>query len=92
MNLKRILILLCIFLGYSSCERLFMQEDPEPNNAAIFDHLWETVDQKYSFFTDKNIDWDSARNVFRPRAINARNSIDLFNVLADMLLYLKMAM
>jgi C-terminal processing protease CtpA/Prc len=66
-----------------------MQEDPEPNNAAIFDHLWETVDQKYSFFTDKNIDWDSARNVFRPRAINARNSIDLFNVLADMLFILK---
>jgi C-terminal processing protease CtpA/Prc len=66
-----------------------MSEDPEPENAVIFDHLWQTVDEKYSFFEDKNIDWDSARDVFRPKAIDARNSIELFNVLADMLFILK---
>ncbi|MGJ3235826.1 S41 family peptidase [Marivirga sp.] len=83
------LILMTIMLGFSSCERLFIKEDPEPENAAIFDHLWQTVDEKYSFFTDKNIDWDSARDVFRPKALNARNSIELFNVLADMLFILE---
>lgn len=66
-----------------------MKEDPEPDNAAIFDHLWQTVDEKYSFFIDKGIDWDSARNVFRPKALNARNRIELFNVLADMLFILE---
>jgi C-terminal processing protease CtpA/Prc len=66
-----------------------MQEEPEPSNAVIFDHLWKTVDEKYSFFNDKNINWDSARDVFRPRAINARNSIELFNILADMLFILE---
>lgn len=83
------LILMTIMLGSSACERLFMKEDPEPENAAIFDHLWQTVDEKYSFFTDKNIDWDSAREVFRPKAVNARNSIELFDVLADMLFILE---
>lgn len=85
MNIKRLTILLIIILGYSSCERLFITEEPKPNNAVIFDHLWKTVDEKYSFFTDKNIDWDAAREEFRPKAIKARNSIELFNVLADML-------
>ncbi|HET8859824.1 S41 family peptidase [Marivirga sp.] len=83
------IIFLIAIIGFSSCERLFIKEEPQPANAAIFDHLWETVDEKYSFFTDKNIDWDSARTVFRPKAINARNSIELFNVLADMLFILK---
>jgi len=89
MKSNRIIILLIILFGYSSCERVFMQEEPEPENAVIFDHLWKTVDEKYSFFTDKNIDWDSAKDVFRPRALNARNSIELFNVLADMLFILE---
>lgn len=66
-----------------------MKEEPEPENAAIFDHLWETVDEKYSFFIDKNINWDSAKVAFRQKAINARNSIELFNILADMLFILK---
>ncbi|ADR22141.1 peptidase S41 [Marivirga tractuosa] len=89
MKQKHILILLIISLGFSSCERLFMKEETEPENAVIFDHLWETVDEKYSFFIDKSIDWDSARDVFRPKAVKARNSIELFNVLADMLFILK---
>jgi hypothetical protein len=82
-------IALLILIGFSSCERLFIKEEPEPDNEVIFDHLWTTVDEKYSFFTDKNIDWDSARNVFRRKAVNARNSIELFNVLADMLFILE---
>jgi len=83
------IILPLLFIGISSCERLSMREDPTPENAEIFDHLWKTVDEKYSFFNDKNINWDSARDVFRPRAIEAKNSIELFNVLADMLFILE---
>ncbi len=89
MKSKYIIILLIMSLAFTSCERLFMTEEPEPENAQIFDHLWKTVDEKYSFFMDKNIDWDSARDVFRPKAINARNSIELFNTLADMLFILE---
>lgn len=89
MRVNHFYILLLILLGFTSCERLFMNENPEPENAEIFDHLWETVDEKYSFFTDKNIDWDSAKDVFRPKALNARNSIELFDVMAEMLFILE---
>lgn len=89
MSIKRISILLLILLAHSSCERLWIEEAPKPNNAAVFDHLWQTVDEKYSFFTDKNIDWDAAKEEFRPQAIDARNSIELLDVLADMLFILE---
>ena len=71
------------------CERMFIKENPEPENLEVFDHLWHTIDEKYSFFIDKNIDWEAARQEYRPRAANARNSIDLFNELADMLFLLE---
>jgi hypothetical protein len=73
----------------SACERAFIKENPEPNNAEVFDHLWETVDQKYSFFDDKDIDWDRAKSLYRGDAVRARNSIELFNALADLLFVLE---
>lgn len=81
-----LLLIISLTLG---CERLFIQENPEPENLEVFDHLWNTVDEKYSFFVDKNIDWEAAKQEFRPKAANARNSIDLFNALADMLFLLE---
>jgi hypothetical protein len=81
--------LTAMLIGFSSCEKAFIKEEPEPSNAQVFDHLWETVDQKYSFFEDKNIDWDQARLTYRQQAIRARNSIELFNALADLLFVLE---
>ncbi|WMN07652.1 S41 family peptidase [Marivirga arenosa] len=87
MRIRLIIILLAFF--NLSCERLFIEENPEPENAEVFDHLWTTVDEKYSFFDDKNIDWDSARSIYRPKAIAARNSIELFEVLSELLFILE---
>ncbi len=87
---KLILYIVCLSLTlFTSCEKAFIEEKPDPSNAEVFDHLWNTVDQKYSFFTDKDINWDAARTQFRSRAINADNIIELFNVLADMLFILE---
>ncbi len=72
-----------------ACERAFIEKNPEPDNAVVFDYLWETVDEKYSFFEDKDIDWDRAKTQFRGDALRAQNSIELFNVLADMLFILE---
>jgi len=85
---KHYILLLTVIL-LSACERAFIKENPEPNNAEVFDHLWETVDQKYSFFEDKDIDWERARDMYRGDAVRARNSIELFNALADLLFVLE---
>lgn len=78
-----------ILLMFSNCERLAIKEEPQPSNLETFDHLWNTVNEKYSFFIDKNIDWEAVRSEFRPKARAASNSIELFNILADMLFILE---
>ncbi|GAB3327067.1 S41 family peptidase [Marivirga atlantica] len=89
MKCNKFYIIPFLVILLSACERAFIKENPEPNNAEVFDHLWETVDQKYSFFDDKDIDWDRAKSLYRGDAVRARNSIELFNALADLLFVLE---
>lgn len=55
-----------------------------------FEHLWKTVDEKYSFFEAKNINWDSVYRVYSGKVnLFEGNSIDFFNLMADMLFVLE---
>ncbi len=74
---------------FSSCEQIFLEAQPENNNSENFDILWEVMNDRYSLFEYKKIDWDSIRNVYRPLAIQAKNDTELFDVLAAMLNTLK---
>ncbi|MBO6027069.1 MAG: hypothetical protein J6P73_07470 [Bacteroidales bacterium] len=62
------ILLLCLAtIAFASCERAFMEDD-EPNNPVnVFDYLWNKVDQQYSFFDVKGVDWDSVYEVYRPK-------------------------
>lgn len=55
------------------------------DNAAVFDSMWETARNKYTFFEFKRIDWNAMRDKYRNRAIQAANNEELFAVLAAML-------
>ncbi len=70
---------------FISCEELFIREEYENNALDVFHSLWTTVDENYTFFTAKNIDWDSVYTVSRPLVSDGMRSDSLFNVLADML-------
>ena len=75
------------FLG--SCEQLFIEPDPANNPIENFDLLWKTVDEKYSFFEFKDIDWDDAYRRYRPLVTADMREEELFNVMADMLFELR---
>lgn len=66
-----------------------MTPAPATDNAAIFDSMWNTVNEKYTFFTFKRIDWNAQRLKYRDRAIAARSDQELFDVLAAMLFELQ---
>jgi hypothetical protein len=76
-------------LFLSSCERALISPDPERTAVSSFDQLWKTVDEKYSYFTYKNIDWNAVYAKYRPRVKNGMKSEDLFNVMAEMLFELR---
>lgn len=89
--MKKILKLLplLILLLTSSCEQLFLESPAENTYAENFDTVWEVMNERYSLFEYKKIDWDSMRTVYRPLALQAQNDEELYDVLADMLNALK---
>jgi len=77
-------ILLCLF-AFASCERAFMDQDEPDNPVNVFEYLWNQVDQNYTFFDVKGIDWDSVREVYRPKVNDDMSNDSLFRVCAAML-------
>ena len=79
-------LLLCLVaLAFASCESAVMLPDEPKNPVNVFDYLWNQVDQKYTFFDVKNINWDSVREVYRPMVNDKMSDEELFKVCADML-------
>jgi hypothetical protein len=68
-----------------SCQETFLGKDPENTPRNNFESLWKTVDQKYSYFSYKRINWDSIYTVYTPQINNDLNDIELFNILFKML-------
>ena len=85
--MKKIHILLfCLTaLVFTSCERAFMEQDEPSDPVSVFDYLWNKVDQQYAFFDIKGVDWDSVREVYRPKVYDDMDNDSLFRVCAAML-------
>jgi C-terminal processing protease CtpA/Prc len=84
--MTRILLVLCIAVVFSSCERVLFEPDKGSTDPLKnFDYLWEQVDKKYSYFEMKNIDWNQIRDEYRSKLTSESTDEELFQVLADML-------
>ena len=80
------LLLLSVLVA---CERALIEPDPANEPVENFNLLWKTVDEKYSFFEYKGIDWDEVYQRYRPRVRNDMNESELFQVMDDMLYELR---
>ena len=69
----------------TSCENLFMDDPIASDPVSTFDYLWDKVDQQYAFFDLKGVDWDSVRQVYRPKVYEDMTDDSLFSVCAAML-------
>jgi len=82
-----LLILFVVLL--SSCEKTIWKSDPANDPATNFETLWNTVDQKYSFFEYKNIDWDSVYNIYMDKIDENTTDNELFEYCAEALFALR---
>ncbi|MBO7624113.1 MAG: S41 family peptidase [Bacteroidales bacterium] len=80
-----LLTALCLPAAFTSCEKLFVEPDPEGTPTQSFEYLWHQVDEKYAFFDIKNVDWQQVYNTYRPMVSDDINDDSLFNVMASML-------
>lgn len=89
--MKKILfyILPLLLFSHTGCEHLIIDKDPPNRAVENFDLLWRTVNEKYSFFAYKNIDWDSVYEAFRPRVYEGMPEQELFDLMDEMLYILR---
>jgi carboxyl-terminal processing protease len=56
---------------------------------AVFDDVWETIQERYYDPALNGIDWEAKRNTFRPAAAKAGSVYELYDVLRQMISSLK---
>lgn len=74
---------------FVSCEKHMLAPDPPADPEEIFDYLWNDISNRYTYFDEKDIDWDVIGSVYRKRLNNEMGDNELFRVLGDMLYELK---
>ena len=84
-----LLLGLGLLLGLNSCNQLLIEEDPENTYSENFEILWTTMDQRYTFFEYKKINWDSIYRVYQPLAAGSVDEKEFFDHMAAMLNTLK---
>lgn len=87
--IRKIGLLLFVCLLFCRCQKIFLGGDPPSTPVNNFESLWKKIDERYSFFNYKNIDWNLVHEKYRPRINDSITDIQLFNVLFEMLAELR---
>lgn len=80
-----IISLLLTTILFSGCEKLLMEDDIESTKVNTFEYLWTRVDNMYSNFDVKEVDWQAVHDSTLPRVEACHTNTQLFQALADML-------
>ncbi|TVR76824.1 MAG: peptidase S41 [Saprospirales bacterium] len=87
--LKKITLYLLMFSSSMlliSCEKALLKSDPkEMDRSGMFLHLWQDINDRYSYLDVKQINWDSIRVVLRPVVNSTMDDRQFFDFLASML-------
>lgn len=68
-----------------SCEKLFMPADEDASPTSVFEYLWHQVDEHYSLFDVKNVDWQAVHDSLFPYVNDQMSDDELFAILHRML-------
>ena len=84
--MKKLIVIFSITFIFLSCERALIEPDLGSADALTnFDYLWNEVDKKYSYFEEKDVDWDEVKDIYRPMLSPSSTEQELFEVLGNML-------
>jgi len=87
--MRKITLIIIVIFSLTSCEKVLMEKEPSANAITTFENLWQTADEKYSFFEYKGIDWSEVYDEYKPRIYADMNDEHLFMILGSMLNELK---
>lgn len=73
------IITLCFF----SCEKAFISSK-SITPQSVFDEMWRHIDENYSYFELKSVDWDSIHTVYAPKIQDEMSDDALYGVCLEM--------
>ena len=90
-SIKLSLIFVMAALLFSSCEKIFMEANPETDNVSIYEEFWTLVDEKYAMWDnpDKKLDKEAIHTYTRSLVTEDMSKDSLFNVLGYIVQQLK---
>lgn len=83
--MKKPILFIVVVLFLSSCEKAIMPATKAKDPVTVFEELWKTFDEGYSFFNLKGINWDSVYNVYRPQIKDNMTERQLYDVCVSMI-------
>ena len=66
-----------------------LTEKEKNNNSYNFETLWNTFNEQYSFFKERNIDWDSIKSKYKTKFTDKTEPFEFYLLLEKMVLELK---
>lgn len=79
------LTVIVLLVALVSCENLLIKPDPKNTPINNFELLWKEVNERYTFFDYKKIDWDASYKKYRPKINDGMSDQALFDVMAAMM-------
>jgi hypothetical protein len=67
------------------CEEIIQPKDPQANPIEVFEYLWTDIHYRYSFFEEKQIDWEAKKQIYAPLIHEGLDGFELFEILGDLL-------
>ena len=83
--MKKILITITAIFLLFSCSKEDTITKYNNNPYDNFDALWEILDERYCYFSYKNIDWVGVYNHLSPRVNQVKDVFQLFDLMAEMI-------
>lgn len=80
--MQRLILIILTAMALTAChDQPEWNDDPWGN----FDALWTIMDEHYSFFEEKNVDWNEVGQRYRAKLTKDMTSQELFELCGDML-------
>lgn len=83
---KLLFIIITLLFTLSSCRDDIVIKNT-PNN--VFLSFWNTMNERYVYFDEKKINWDSIYNIYYPKARAAENEDSLFSIMSEIIVQFK---
>jgi len=85
--MKKNTTIILLFFGFVTmiaCEKAVLQQPPS-SKKDVFEYLWKSIDEKYSFFNLKHIDWDSVYLIYELKISETMSEEAFFDTLSLMI-------